>query len=354
MRGTRKARVCAPRDGPETTRIARISRESRGLFGRSRSVWSLHLLGSMSAHHANPNDGEIRISDLMTRAVFTLTPLQSLPLAEAMMGLLHVRHVPVVDEERRLVGLVTHRDLLAAKISALTPLTPEERSTLELSVPVSRVMRTNVWTIGPDALAINAVRIMREHQFGCLPVVVDEKLVGIVTEADLLSLVTDALSLEKPIPHAAAAWTMERVMTRVPVTITADTPLSEARSVMSRYGIRHLPVLENGTPVSMVSERDLSVAEAIFKDTHRTPAAHVVHLLGRDRAYRVPSTASFDAVLHKMHRERLDAVLVVVAPKGTSPRSLHVEDHHAELAGIFTATDACRLLAEGIVNPHRA
>ncbi len=54
---------------------------------------------------------EIRVDDLMTRSVYTVTEMQSLPLAESMMGLLHVRHIPVVDDERRVVGLVTHRDL---------------------------------------------------------------------------------------------------------------------------------------------------------------------------------------------------------------------------------------------------
>jgi CBS domain-containing membrane protein len=263
----------------------------------------------------------------MTREVCTLHATQSLPLAESLMGLRHVRHIPVVDDHERVVGLVTQRDLLAAKISALAPLSDDERSTLQLSVPVSRVMRENVWTIEPHALAISAARIMREHRFGCLPVVEAGRLVGIVTEADLLALVTDSLALDRP----ARPWTMERVMRRAPVTIGPETTLADARVAMDRHRIRHLPVLEEGRPVEIVCERDLSIAEAIFKETHHTPAAHVVRLLGRAGARKVQVDALFDGVLRDMFRYRVDAVLVLDGDR---------------LAGIFTAADACRILAD--------
>ena len=273
------------------------------------------------------HSSELRVADLMTRTVHTLTPEQSLPLAESMMGLHHIRHIPVIDAERRVVGLVTHRDLLAAKISVLTPLSEDERSSLQLAVPVSKIMRTQVWTIGPGAMAISAARIMREHRFGCLPVVEAGKLIGIVAEADLLALVTDSLSLDRP----ANPWTMERVMTRVPVTITPDATLAEARSAMVRYGIRHLPVVENGHPVSVVCDRDLSIAEVVFAEAARAPAAHAVRLLGDTRVHQVAPDASVDDVLRHMVSGHFDAVLVV-------------DKEH--LVGIFTAVDACRILAD--------
>lgn len=280
-------------------------------------------------------ESELRVADLMTRHVHTLTPMQSLPLAESLMGLHHIRHIPVVDERRRVVGLVTHRDLLAAKISALAPLSDDERSSLQLAVPVSRIMRVEVWTVAPDALAVNAARIMREHRFGCLPVVEDGRLAGILAEADLLAVLTDSLELDRP----SRPWTIDRVMTRVPVTITPDTPLAEARAAMSRYAIRHLPVVDGGRPVSMVSDRDLRVAEAIFRETSRTPAAHVVRLLGDAEAHRVSPNALLDTVLRDMNRHHHDAVLVVEGER---------------LVGIFTSTDACRLLADAYETRRRS
>ena len=271
---------------------------------------------------------ELRVSDLMTRKVFTLTPVQSLPLAETMMGLLHVRHVPVVDGAGRLVGLVTHRDLLAAKISALAPLSDDERSSLQLAVPVSQVMRTDVWTIHSTALAVSAARIMQDHRLGCLPVIDDDRLVGILTQADLLTLVVDSLTLERKAPSP----TVEKVMTLMPATIDANTTLAEARSMMSRFNIRHLPVLSDGRPVAIVSDRDLRVAEVIFAEMRDTRAAHAVRLLeSAAPVRRVARDAPLDAVLDDMFHERNDAVLVVDGER---------------LVGILTAADACRILSE--------
>ena len=76
----------------------------------------------------------MRVRDLMTSPVSTIQASQSLPLAMSIMDLERVRHLPVIDDEERVVGLVTHRDLLAAQISALTPLSPEERASLQHSV----------------------------------------------------------------------------------------------------------------------------------------------------------------------------------------------------------------------------
>jgi len=118
-------------------------------------------------------------------------------------------------------------------------------------------------------------------------------------------------------------------MTHVPVTISADTTLPAARATMSRYGIRHLPVVEGGRPVGMVADRDLLIAETIFAETAMTPATHVVRLLGAAAVHAVRVDTTLDAVLAQMHRERLDAVVVV--------------DREGRIVGIFTATDACGL-----------
>ena len=270
---------------------------------------------------------ELRVADLMTRAVYKLSPVQSLPLAESLMGLKRIRHVPVVDDAGALVGLLTHRDLLAAKISALIPLSPDERTTLELSVPVSKVMRTEVWTVGPEVLAVNAAKIMRDHKIGCLPVIDGGLVVGIIAESDLLALVTDSLALDRP----ARPWNVARAMTSAPVTISADTTIGEARATMSRFSIRHLPVVEGSSVVTMVSDRDLRVAEAVFREGSRARALHSVRLLGMEPAVRVPHDAPLADVLDRMFRDRLEAVLVVDG---------------ARLVGILAASDACRLLAE--------
>lgn len=270
---------------------------------------------------------EIQVADVMTRGVFTLTDTQSLPLAEAMMDRLHVRHIPVLDSRGCLVGILSQRDVLRAKISSLAPLTNDEGSSIQLSVPVSRIMRGPVTVVRSDALAVHAAHLMSEHEVGCLPVVDDDGLIGIVTESDLLELVTDAIALERP----AKPWTMERVMTPVPVTIGADTSLADARKTMEQFRIRHLPVVVAGRPRMVVGERDLGVAEAIFPDAKLTPAAHAARLIGCPDARHVDRTALVRDVLADMARDRLDAVLIM---------------DFGRLIGIFTTTDACRYLAD--------
>lgn len=268
-----------------------------------------------------------RVSDLMTRGVFTLSPGHSLPLAETMMRLRHIRHIPVVDDAHRVVGLVTHRDLLAAQISALSPLSEEERSSLQLMVPVSKIMQTEVWTVAPDAPATHAAQLLRDHRFGCLPVTENGRLVGIVTESDLLRLI-----VEPGVPPPAS-WPVRHFMTGAPVAITLDTTLAEARLEIERHHIHHLPVVSEGRPLGIVHERDLSIAEAIFGASQETRAVHVAQLLGNIQSAQVHPDDRLGPVLVRMLNERVDAVLVVDA---------------GVLAGIFTLFDGARVLTEMI------
>jgi CBS domain-containing membrane protein len=102
---------------------------------------------------------EVRVRDVMKTNVTTVHASHSMPLAASIMELERVRHVPVVDDERRVVGLVTHRDILAAQLRVVAekPAAPLDGPvSLDLSVPVSTVMRTEVWTIQSTAPAARA------------------------------------------------------------------------------------------------------------------------------------------------------------------------------------------------------
>jgi CBS domain-containing membrane protein len=270
---------------------------------------------------------DLRVANVMTRKLLTLEPEQSLPLAESMMQMHHIRHLPVVDATGSLVGLVTHRDLLRASISALTPLSADERSTLQLVVPVARIMQTNVWTVSSDTLAVNAARIMRDHRIGCVPVVDAGRLVGIVTEADLLVLLDATLAPPEPRPPA----TVERAMTPSPVTIGNATTIAEARALMEKWNIRHLPVVDGSRAVSMVSDRDLRVAEVVFRQVDQANASRAASLVAVDAVRRVQADAALSVVLLEMFADRVDAVLVCKGER---------------LVGVLSAADACRLLGE--------
>jgi CBS domain-containing protein len=129
------------------------------------------------------------VRDHMTAKVFTIRSDKKLVAVREIMNWAHVRHVPVVDGHGALVGIVSHRDLLHAAISSVTPESEVERTRHLWKVPIEPIMRTDVQTIGPDDSVQKAALLMRSSKIGCLPVVVDGKLVGIITEHDLLGIV---------------------------------------------------------------------------------------------------------------------------------------------------------------------
>jgi len=104
------------------------------------------------------------------------------------MSLARIRHLPVLRGER-LVGLVTHRDILRAMCSVFADLDNPEQHDVLRNIPVREIMSANVRTVSPDADAADAGRAMLRDKLGCLPVVEEaDRLVGIITEADFVEL----------------------------------------------------------------------------------------------------------------------------------------------------------------------
>ncbi|MBS3917864.1 MAG: CBS domain-containing protein [Deltaproteobacteria bacterium] len=104
-----------------------------------------------------------------------------------------VRHLPVVDKENHLIGIVTDRDIREAAPSDATLLSIQELNYLLGKLKVSGIMtsKEKLITINPDTLIEEAVKLMRDHKIGCLPVVEEGKLYGIFTETDALDHLVD-------------------------------------------------------------------------------------------------------------------------------------------------------------------
>ncbi|MBL9014834.1 MAG: CBS domain-containing protein [Myxococcales bacterium] len=136
----------------------------------------------------------VLVRDIMTSQVVTFFAEQSLPLVEDVMRIHQFRHLPVIDNDRRLLGLITERDLLRGQISVLTGLSEDARRARQEDIKISQLMTRDVWTVTPDTLASHAGQTLLDHRFSCLPVVdQDQVLCGILTERDFLKFAIKAL-----------------------------------------------------------------------------------------------------------------------------------------------------------------
>jgi acetoin utilization protein AcuB len=110
-----------------------------------------------------------------------------------------IRHLPVVDKNNKLVGIVTDGDIREASPSDATLLSVQELHYLLGKLKVSAFMmpKEKLITITPDALIEEAVQLMHDHKVGCLPVVEGEKLYGLFTETDVLDHFVDIFGLKQ-------------------------------------------------------------------------------------------------------------------------------------------------------------
>jgi len=119
------------------------------------------------------------VGELMTRDLVTLKETQNLAVADELLRLNRIRHLPVVREDK-LVGLITHRDLLKAA-------TRKSPDPAKQPLWAADIMNREVRTVRPDTSLKEAVKVMLDNKFGCLPVVGEAgNLLGILTEADLV------------------------------------------------------------------------------------------------------------------------------------------------------------------------
>ena len=129
------------------------------------------------------------VRDVMTRDVVTLERNDKLLVADDLMRLGRIRHLPVVDEDGRLAGIVSQRDLFhSGLIKALGYGSHAQRQALDMVV-VKEAMRSEVVTTTPDAPLRDAARLMLERKIGCLVVLDGQQIAGILTESDFVKLV---------------------------------------------------------------------------------------------------------------------------------------------------------------------
>ena len=130
------------------------------------------------------------VSEVMTTEVTTLDRNDTLQLAQDIMTLGRVRHFPAI-EDGQVVGVMSQRDLYKASLGSVMKYGAKAQREFLDTIAVKEVMQYPPITIAPHASVKEAARLMLEEKIGCLPVLDGAKLVGIVTETDMLKLVVD-------------------------------------------------------------------------------------------------------------------------------------------------------------------
>lgn len=131
----------------------------------------------------------VSVRDVMTPRVTTVDRADTMEVADGIMCLGHIRHLPVLDGTE-VVGVMTQRDLYRSALGTALALGIQRPQELMRAVAVGDVMSAPAVTIGSDASVQEAARAMAERRIGCLPVVDGGRLVGILTETDVLRYVT--------------------------------------------------------------------------------------------------------------------------------------------------------------------
>jgi CBS domain-containing protein len=150
--------------------------QSRQEVGEPVHTWELADTGEFEGW----KESYVQVGQFMTTDLFTVHPEDVVDLAASLMDWRHIRHVPVEDNDGKLVGLLSHRTLLRLVGQGM-------RGAERTPVAVKDIMIGDPVTVTPSTPTLEAIELMRRHKIGSLPVVEEgNRLVGIITERDLI------------------------------------------------------------------------------------------------------------------------------------------------------------------------
>jgi CBS domain-containing protein len=261
----------------------------------------------------------MHVRQLMTSRVTTLAPDDDLALALQMMLWSSVRHLPVV-EDGRLVGLVTEHDILLPRHVA--------RFDMHLRQRVREIMHQPVKTVHPDEDVHAAAALMTAAHVHCLPVVIGDELVGILTSSDLLA------NQGRPTSFAGRGPRVLDVMTRTPISFRGEARLFDVVLRMVREGIRHIPIVDEANRVvGIVSDRDVRVV-----------VGDPIHALSRSEELELDDLTAAHAMTPRPVVIRDDASLTELARTMLDERvgAIPVVDRERKLVGIASYADLVR------------
>jgi acetoin utilization protein AcuB len=264
----------------------------------------------------------MELGSIMTATPRCVRPETDIDAALEIMDSAYVRHLPVVSEAGRLVGMVSDRDILEATgwLPGRNERTVDGGRRLR-PASVEAIMKREVVSASPEDTVVTAAVELTGRKIGSLPILKGGILVGIVCESDVIAAYVRRadsgamLAGENPL--------VTGLMTQHPVTAAPQTTLAEARRMMRVDDFRHLPVVEHGRLVGMLSDRDLRRAYGAGR--------------AKDTAVEEVMTRS---VIHLATEARVrDAAQIFLHNRISAVPILDSRGREAALVGILTVAD---------------
>jgi CBS domain-containing membrane protein len=252
---------------------------------------------------------EINLETLVTYNPWTVRPDALLDDVAEQFKTLGLHHMPVVNDERHLIGMISETDLLKAQQKRRVVLVgsggPDE--TTGFPEEVADVMTRDLVMAGPDDSPRQVLQVLLAHRIHALPVVESGRLIGMISCRDFLREMSygELPSSREPV---------SKILGAVPESIEPETRLDEAFLAMQETGAAAMAVTQGGCPLGVVSQRDLIRArclamEEACEDLLPTQLPSVVRILRRATPIR-PGQRLFEAAL-VIIQEDLPAAVVI-------------------------------------------
>jgi len=135
----------------------------------------------------------IGLNELMTPKPFTLFENQTVLDARTLMSEKNIRHIPIVNKDNILAGIFTQRDLFAVMESRTLQLSQDEQNFRESQIPLSDVMTHNPTFATTKAPLREVALYLQKEKYGCMPILKKDKLVGLITDSDFVSVAIDLI-----------------------------------------------------------------------------------------------------------------------------------------------------------------
>lgn len=240
-----------------------------------------------SAWAMSPAQTRLTVRDVMTANVLTASPTEEILPVARRMCIYHVSCI-VVTEDNAVVGVFTQRDLLGG-------IATEEEGYCHL--PVAERMSSPAVVASPDLPVLEASRLLKSHRIKHLPVVADERLVGILTQTDITRGLVYLMPLQR----------VSQVMSPHVATVSVEATAADAARLMWSQRISCVVVMHSGEAAGVISQRDI-ITRVLWpgKNPRYTPATDVMTV----PALPVPSDYSVFTAGRMMDKMRIHRLVV--------------------------------------------